>query len=61
MSCQVIQWICHHVINDSKVETGDEKKTKKINDNKKQQQNNADEILYIQYYSNMDNSFKEGF
>lgn len=41
MSCQVIQWICHHVINDSKVETGDEKKTNKINDNKKQQQNNA--------------------
>lgn len=35
MSCQVIQRICHHVINDSKVETGDEKKTKKINDNKK--------------------------
>lgn len=27
--------ICHHVINDSKVETGDEKKNKKINDNKK--------------------------
>lgn len=45
----MIQRICHHVINDSKIETGDEKKNKKINDNKKKQQNNA-ALMQMRFY-----------